>query len=64
MKEWDKLIKDNEYQSAENKHTYGFLYMSNKKQYTFDSRDFYEKCFVFYYNNTYYRFSSFMDNDE
>jgi hypothetical protein len=47
----------------EGKNSYGFIYMSNKKQYSFDSRDFYEKCFVFYHNDCYYRYSSYVNND-
>lgn len=63
LSQWDSLIKETEKYPVENKKSYGFMYMSNKKQYTFDSRDFYEKFFTFMYNDKYYRYTSYIEND-
>mmetsp|Transcript_35840 Transcript_35840/g.54940 ORF Transcript_35840/g.54940 Transcript_35840/m.54940 type:complete len:124 (+) Transcript_35840:636-1007(+) len=38
--------------------TYGFTYTANKKIFTFDKRDFYEKGFNFYSEGKFYRYSS------
>lgn len=37
--------------------------MSNKKQFTIDSRDFYEKGFNFFHDGKFYRYSCVVDND-
>jgi len=43
---WDKNLKHSEVIDIdEGKKSYGFIYMSNKKIFTFDTRDFYEKSF-------------------
>lgn len=63
-KTWDKLMKETEKIAIEDKKCYHFIYMSNKKQYTFDSRDFFEKSFTFYHNDTYYRYTSSIPNDD
>lgn len=49
--------------SVDGRRSYGLIYMSNKKQYTFDSRDFFEKHFTFYHNGKYYRYTSQVNND-
>lgn len=62
---WDKLLKNSERIPLDDgKQCYGFIYMTNKKQYTFDCRDFYEKSFAFYHNDTYYKYTSYVENDK
>jgi len=61
-KRWDKNLKESEKISINGSKTYGFIYMSNKKQYTLHSRDFYEKTFSFYHNEKFYRYTSSVVN--
>ena len=46
------------------KRTYGYTYTKQKKQFTIQSRDFYDKGFNFYHNGKYYRYSTAMANSE
>jgi hypothetical protein len=63
-KDWDKLIKGSELISLDGSKSYGIMYMSNKKQFTISSRDFYEKIFMFFHNGKLYRYSSSVANCE
>jgi hypothetical protein len=57
-------MKESEVISLDGKRSYGLIYMSNKKQFTFESRDFYDKHFTFYWKGKYYRYVSKVKNDK
>jgi len=42
--------------------TYGYMYSASKKIFTIDSRDFYDKVFMFHANGKIYKYSSAVDN--
>lgn len=58
-KQWDdKLQESNISLIREDNNNFGLVYQRNKKQMTFQSRDFYEKFFEVFHNGIYYRLSS------
>lgn len=63
---WDKNMETGEFISCipGDKRTYGYTYTKQKKQFTIQSRDFYDKGFNFYHNGKYYRYSTAMANSE
>ena len=64
VKKWDKNVKAMEFIPVEGSKTHGFNYSASKKIFTFDSRDFYEKTFMFHHNGKIYKYSCAVENDE
>jgi len=65
VKQWDKNTKENTFIGVNGSKSYGFLYSSSKKILTFNSRDFYEKAFMFHANGKMYKYScSVKDSEE
>ena len=62
--DWDKNCLTSEFVEVDtNKKSYGLIYVAQKKQFTFQSRDFYEKGINFYSNGKYYRYTCGIPND-
>mmetsp|Transcript_35609 Transcript_35609/g.54449 ORF Transcript_35609/g.54449 Transcript_35609/m.54449 type:complete len:254 (-) Transcript_35609:2-763(-) len=58
QKKWDACLQEAEFSPLrEGVRSYGFTYCQNKKQFTIQSRDFYEKGFSFYHDGKFYRYS-------
>ena len=49
---------------AEGKKNIGFNYIMNKKQYTINARDYYEKTITFFHNNKLYKYGCNVVNSE
>ena len=61
---WDKNVKDYEQIPLEKGNTcYGMTYVSQKKTFTIDSRDFLDKGFSFFYKGKFYRYSCSVNNN-
>lgn len=61
-KQWDDKLQESTFTYVrEGTKSFGLFYSKNKKQLTFQARDFYEKFFEVYHNGVYYRLSSSAD---
>ena len=62
---WDKNIDIGEPTPfIEGKSSFYKMYSKNIKKFTFEARDFYEKCFVFTHNGAMYRYTCSFPNSE
>lgn len=57
-------MEKGEFYSINGCKTNGLTYQKNKAQYSFNSRDFYEKGFAFYHNGKFYRYTTSVPDEE
>jgi len=61
---WDKNCLTSEIHEVDlGKTSYSMIYVAQKKQFTFQSRDFYEKGINFYSDGKFYRYTCGIPND-
>lgn len=61
QRQWEKNVKEAFFISLDGCRTHGLVYCATKKIFTIDSRDFFEKSFMFSANGKIYKYSSNAD---